>query len=742
MGEGGVGESPAWSVEGVLGEQQRMRGETAGKTEGKAGYPPLSPHRWGRQASSSLTAGMPLQPFRDCGARSWSIWAMVPGEETLRHDSPTPSALGSSPVHWHTLMVAPYSRTKSIEKGDLSTEQTGASQDSPLGMNTESESSKSSLAKFSLAEIHPSKSVSETQTWELKDPEIWSATSLVSEDKDLKAQAWKIQAWEPQSRGSQPKQTSLFGMEGISTPKHSTLALKVQVTKKKQNENLTRPLWSNKVEYILTQVACSVRLNTLWSLPHLWLLNGGIFLIIYILVLLLIGIPLLFMEMASGQRLHQSSLGVWKLTSPWMTGLGYTSFMVCFIEGLLLNVINCWSIFYLSQSFQFPLPWDKCPLVKNASEFGEEEEKEEEKGETDAECARTTPSMYFWYRQTLKASDTIEDYGPVIPSMSLSSFLTWCLTGVIMINGLKSIGKAVYVLILLPCFICLCFLIRCLLLEGTSFGLQHLFVSKISNVFSMEIWNLAGNQVLSALGLGFGIIAAFSSYISPSNNCLVDAFVVALVNLGSSLLFTPVITSVLGFWATVTTSRCSEKNVEILMNLVFLGELPPEAEPPENVLANATSMFTTWLNSLPHSVKKMVLSKVSDCNIQDQLLKVKEGSSFAFLAFIEAMSFIPGSAFWSILFFLMFLTLGLSAVIGVMQGIITPLQDSFPFFRKHPKLLIVNVSVLMFLCSLFFARPSGYYFFRLLNDYWIILPIVLLTTFENVTIAWVYGAKR
>ncbi|XP_004381878.2 orphan sodium- and chloride-dependent neurotransmitter transporter NTT5 [Trichechus manatus latirostris] len=518
-------------------------------------------------------------------------------------------------------------------------------------------------------------------------------------------------------------------MEGISTPKHSTLALKVQVTKKKQNENLTRPLWSNKVEYILIQVACSMRLSTLWSFPHLWLLNGGIFLIIYILMLLLIGVPLLFMEMASGQRLHQSSLGVWKLTSPWMTGLGYTSFMVCFIEGLLLNVINCWSIFYLSQSFQFPLPWDKCPLVKNASEF-------------DAECARTTPSMYFWYRQTLKASDTIEDYGPVIPSISLSSFLTWCLTGVIMINGLKSIGKAVYVFILLPCFISLCFLIRCLLLEGTSFGLQHLFVSKISNVFSVKIWNLAGNQVLSALGLGFGIIAAFSSYISPSNNCLIDAFVVALVNLGTSLLFTPIITSVLGFWATVTTSRCSEKNVEILTNLVFLGELPPEAKPPENVLANATSMFTTWLNSLPHSVKKMVLSKVSDCNIQDQLLQVKEGSSFVFLAFIEAMSFIPGSAFWSILFFLTFLTLGLSAVIGVMQGIITPLQDSFSFFRKHPKLLIVNVSVLMFLCSLFFARPSGYYFFRLLSDYWIIPPIVLLTTFENVTIAWVYGAKR
>ncbi|XP_049757757.1 orphan sodium- and chloride-dependent neurotransmitter transporter NTT5-like [Elephas maximus indicus] len=138
----------------------------------------------------------------------------------------------------------------------------------------------------------------------------------------------------------------------------------------------------------------------------------------------------------------------------------------------------------------------------------------------------------------------------------------------------------------------------------------------------------------------------------------------------------------------------------------------------------------------------MVLSKVSECKIQDQISKVKKGTSFAYLAFIEAMSFIPGSAYWSILFLLMYLSMGLTAMVGIMQGIITPLQDTFSFSRKHPKLLIVNVSVLMFLCSLFFAQPSGFYFFRLLNDYWINFPILFLITLENVAIAWSYGAKR
>ncbi|KAM9226275.1 orphan sodium- and chloride-dependent neurotransmitter transporter NTT5-like [Dugong dugon] len=540
--------------------------------------------------------------------------------------------------------------------------------------------------------------------------------SLVLEDQNIKARAWETQAWEAQSRDRQHKKAPLLEMEAVSIPKHSTSALQVQVTKKKQNEDRTRLLWSNKAEYLLAQVGYSVASLNLWSFPNLWLQNGGIFLIIYILVLLLIGVPLLFMEMASGQRLHEGSLGIWKHTSSWMTGLGYTSFMVCFIEGLVFSLVNCWSLLYLSQSFQFPVPWETCPLVKNSSEFGKKEEKEVEKGETeryvqsqvslDAECARTTPSMYFWYRKTLNASDTIEDGGLLITSVSLSLFLIWFLIGLIMINGCKSTGK-------------------------------------ISIEDSIRIFFQVGMHLLFSLGLGLGIIASFATYMPSSNNCLVDAFVVALVDLGTSLLATPVICSVMGFWATVIAHRCSEKNVEILMNLVSLGKLPPEAQPPENVLGNnAASAFTSWLDSLPHSIKKMVLSKVSDCKIQNQLLKVKEGPRFAFLLFIEAMSFIPGSAYWSILFFLMYLSLGLTSMVGIMQGIITPLQDSFSFFRKHPKLLIVNVSVLMFLCSLFFARPSGYYFFRLLNDYWIILPIVLLTTFENVTIAWVYGAKR
>jgi hypothetical protein len=46
---------------------------------------------------------------------------------------------------------------------------------------------------------------------------------------------------------------------------------------------------------------------------------------------------------------------------------------MCFITSTYLNVYNSWIIFSVSQSFQAHVPWEKCPLMKNSSDFGEEE---------------------------------------------------------------------------------------------------------------------------------------------------------------------------------------------------------------------------------------------------------------------------------------------------------------------------------------------------------------------------------
>lgn len=60
-----------------------------------------------------------------------------------------------------------------------------------------------------------------------------------------------------------------------------------------------------------------------------------------------------------------------------------------------------------------------------------------------------------------------------------------------------------------------------------------------------------------------------------------------------------------------------------------------------------------------------------------------EGTGLAFIAFTETMTLFPASPFWSVLFFFMLLNLGLSTMLGNMQGILTPLMDNFAPLRRR-----------------------------------------------------------
>lgn len=58
-------------------------------------------------------------------------------------------------------------------------------------------------------------------------------------------------------------------------------------------------------------------------------------------------------------------------------------------------------------------------------------------------------------------------------------------------------------------------------------------------------------------------------------------------------------------------------------------------------------------------------------------LQAVQGTGLAFIAFTEAMTHFPASPFWSVMFFLMLVNLGLGSMFGTIEGILTPLIDTF-----------------------------------------------------------------
>lgn len=43
---------------------------------------------------------------------------------------------------------------------------------------------------------------------------------------------------------------------------------------------------------------------------------------------------------------------------------------VCFYVALYYNVIIAWSLFYMGNSFQYPLPWEQCPVDVSTNDTG------------------------------------------------------------------------------------------------------------------------------------------------------------------------------------------------------------------------------------------------------------------------------------------------------------------------------------------------------------------------------------
>lgn len=72
------------------------------------------------------------------------------------------------------------------------------------------------------------------------------------------------------------------------------------------------------------------------------------------------------------------------------------------------------------------------------------------------------------------------------------------------------------------------------------------------------------------------------------------------------------------------------------------------------------------------------------------LLQGAEGTGLAFIVFTEAITKMPVSPLWSILFFIMLFCLGLSSMFGNIEGVLVPLQDLKIIPSRVPKEVITG----------------------------------------------------
>ncbi|XP_061802146.1 sodium- and chloride-dependent transporter XTRP3-like [Nerophis lumbriciformis] len=483
-----------------------------------------------------------------------------------------------------------------------------------------------------------------------------------------------------------------------------------------------RPNWDSPLQFVLFCVSYAVGLGNVWRFPYLCQMHGGGgFLIPYLLMLFLEGLPLFYMELAIGQKMRLGSIGAWSAINPYLGGLGLASVVASLYLCLYYNVINAWSFWYLFNSFQPVLPWSQCPL--NANMTGPLEE-----------CQKASSTQYFFYRQTVDISTSIQENGGVNSSQALCLLLAWLITYLFIMHGVKSSGKVVYFTAIFPYVVLIIYLVRGLTLPGAVNGIKYMFTPKLEQLANPTTWINAATQIFYSLGLGFGSLIAFSSYNPYHNNFEQQALIVGLINSGTSIFASIVTFSIYGFKATVNYENCLERTRILLLNAFDLAE--------DSISTDSVLDWVVKLNATHPEQIAQLGNQLENCDLESELDTAVEGIGLAFIVYSEAIQNMPLPQLWSVLYFAMLLLLGMGSMLGNITAITTPLRD-FKFLSKvSNEVLNGTLCVILLLLGLGFTTPSGNYWFTMFNDYGASFSLLFVVFIEIVAVSYIYGIKR
>lgn len=116
-----------------------------------------------------------------------------------------------------------------------------------------------------------------------------------------------------------------------------------------------RGSWSTGIGFILATTGSAVGLGNIWRFPYIvGTSGGGIFVLVFLFLILGVGVPLMMTELALGRAARRNPVGAFRVLAPgtswWLVGL--LSILSSLIILSYYSVIAGWSISYLVQMIQ------------------------------------------------------------------------------------------------------------------------------------------------------------------------------------------------------------------------------------------------------------------------------------------------------------------------------------------------------------------------------------------------------
>ncbi|XP_077123115.1 sodium- and chloride-dependent betaine transporter-like [Ranitomeya variabilis] len=449
-----------------------------------------------------------------------------------------------------------------------------------------------------------------------------------------------------------------------------------------QSELKERGQWGSRVEFILSVVGGIVGLGNIWRFPYLCYKNGGGAFFIPYLIFLLTCGIPIFFL--------EIALGQYTTQGPVTAWIKICPLFSGIGYGTMVMsfLVNIYYIIILAWSFfyLFNSFVSRLPWASCNNTWNTENcmEFTHKEENWSRTMNHTSPEVEFWERRTLGLTDGIDNLGSIRWELALCLLLGWIICYFCIWKGVKTTGKVVYFTSTFPYVMLIILLIRGVTLPGASNGILFYLKPDTSRLKDPQVWIDAGTQIFYSLAITMGFTIGIGSYNSYSYNCYRDCIILCFFDSLTSFLGGFAIFSVLGFMA-------QEQGVPI--------------------------------------------SEVAE-----------SGPGLAFIVYPKAVTMMPVSQLWSILFFIMVILLGLDSQFIYVEALCLSIIDRYPtVLRKgyRREILILIISVVCFLFGLPIVTQGGIYIFQLF-DYFASSGICLLFfgVAECICIGWVYGANR
>lgn len=271
---------------------------------------------------------------------------------------------------------------------------------------------------------------------------------------------------------------------------------------------MKREGFQSRLGFILVSAGCAIGIGNVWRFPYVAGQNGGgIFVLLYLVFLLAMGVPVLTMELAVGRASRKSAVlgyrALEKLGSKWHIH-GWFCIFGCYMLMMYYTTVSGWMVSYF---FKFAAGVFRPGM--NA----------EESGTVFSELLASPGEMGVW--------------------MSLTVVLGFLVCSMGLRKGLERISKLMMSALLV---LILVLAVHSILLSGASEGIRFYLVPSMEKVRSVGITTVvteAMNQSFFTLSLGIAAMEIFGSYMTKDNSlpgeavriCALDTFVAVMSGL-------------------------------------------------------------------------------------------------------------------------------------------------------------------------------------------------------------------